>query len=169
MAIANISSDAAYQNQVDALRVNDPACLAPIFRARSGVAIAEANAAGIDVVGFETCRSDELARLYFAHGASMSPDALHTWHHYGLARDVISRSREWSVYPNQDGTGGDPDWYRAVERIFKSHGLDWGGDWTHFKDWPHWQFGGLRATPHDAITILQDQGLRAVWTTVGAA
>jgi hypothetical protein len=82
---------------------------------------------------------------------------------------VISLSRGWDVYPNEDGEGGDPNWYLSVAEIFKAHALDWGGDWTHFKDWPHWQFGGLRATPKDAVTILATRGIRAVWETVGAA
>jgi hypothetical protein len=168
MALAGELRASGYYAEVARLRNNDAACLAPAFRARSDAAIAEANAEGIDVVSIETCRSDELAKLYFAHGVSNSPDALHTWHHYGLGRDVISRSREWAVYPDQLGRGGDVDWYRGVERIFKSHGLDWGGDWKTLKDWPHWQFGGIKATPHDAITLLATQGIRAVWAACGA-
>lgn len=168
MAFANASSDAAYQAKVAALRVNTLDCLAPKFRERVEAALEECNNRGFDAIHFETCRSDELARLYFAHGASKSPDALHTWHHYGLAVDVISKSREWDVYPGQDGAGGDVTWYRPVVDIFKAHGMDWGGDWAHFRDWPHWQFGGIRDTPRDAITILQAEGVEAVWKAVDA-
>jgi peptidoglycan L-alanyl-D-glutamate endopeptidase CwlK len=168
MALANISSDAAYQAQVATLRENDLDCLAPKFRERLEAALEECNARGFDTIHFETCRSDELARLYFAHGASKSPDALHTWHHYGLAADIISKSREWDVYPGQDGTGGDVTWYKPVEDIFKAHGMDWGGDWKSFRDWPHWQFGGISASPHDAPTILAEHGLQAVWQAVNA-
>jgi peptidoglycan L-alanyl-D-glutamate endopeptidase CwlK len=169
MALVQLVSKDDYESQVIRLRQNSPDCLAPKFRQRLSLAIAEANDKGFDVVSFETCRCDELARLYFAHGASKSPNALYTWHHYGLACDVISKSRDWAVYPNEDGTGGDPDWYGPVSDIFKSHELDWGGDWRHFRDWPHWQFGGLRATPKDAVTILATKGIQAVWDAVGAA
>jgi peptidoglycan L-alanyl-D-glutamate endopeptidase CwlK len=169
MALVHLVTKDDYEREVIRLRQNTADCLAPGFRRRSDDAIADAQAKGFDVISFETCRNDELARLYFAHGVSKAPNALYTWHHYGLARDVISTDRGWDVYPDQDGKGGDPDWYRPVAEIFKSHGLDWGGDWDHFKDWPHWQFGGLRATPRDAVTILATKGIRAVWEAVGAA
>lgn len=168
MAIPNAWTEAVYQTRVAALRQNTLDCLAPIFRERVEAALEECNARGFDAIHFETCRSDELAKLYFTYGASKSPDALHTWHHYGLAVDVISKSREWDVYPNQDGTGGDLNWYRTVVEIFEAHGMDWGGHWISFRDFPHFQFGGIRATPRDAIDILQEQGLEAVWRAVGA-
>lgn len=169
MALVNLIAKDDYESKVLTLRQNGADCLAPAFRRQSDAAIAEANAKGFDVASFETCRSDELAKLYFAHGASKSPTGLYTWHFYGLARDVISTARGWDVYPDQHGVGGDPDWYQPIADIFKSHGLNWGGDWAHFKDWPHWQFGGLRATPKDAVTIMATHGIRAVWEAVGAA
>jgi peptidoglycan L-alanyl-D-glutamate endopeptidase CwlK len=168
MALVQLVPAESYDAEVVRLRQNNMQCLAPGFAERYQGALEECNGRGLDAVSFETCRCDELARLYFAHGASKSPNALYTWHHYGLAGDVVSKSREWDVYPDQLGKGGDPDWYRPVSEIFKAHGMDWGGDWTHFKDWPHWQFGGLRATPKDAVTILATKGILEVWRTVGA-
>lgn len=168
MALVNLVSPEDYERHVLRLRENDAACLAPAFRARSDAATAECNAQGYDVVSFETCRCDELARLYFAHGVSKAPDARYTWHHYGLGRDVISKARGWDVYPDQDGVGGDPAWYNGVFYIARKNGLDLGADWVHFKDYPHWQFGGLRPTPLNAVSILKTDGLQGVWKAVGA-
>lgn len=168
--MANVGrlSTATYDATVARLRQRGLDCLAPGFRRRLEAAVADATGAGLDVVVFETGRSDELARLYYSHGVSHAKDALHTWHHYGLAADVISKSREWDVYPGPDGSGGDPKWFGLLASIFKAHGLDWGGDWRTLKDYPHWQLGGLRASPRDAITILSTQGIQAVWAAVGA-
>lgn len=169
MALVNLVSPEDYEREVLKLRQNGMDCLAPGFRSRLEDAIGECNQKGYDVVSFETCRSDALARLYFAHGVSKSPDGRYTWHFYGLADDVISKARGWDVYPDAEtGQGGDPDWYRPVWEIARAHKLDLGADWVHFKDYPHWQFGGLRPTPKDAVTIYAEQGLTAVWRTVGA-
>lgn len=168
MALANLVTAEDYERDVLRLRSNAADCLAPAFRTRSDAAIVECNRQGYDVVSFETCRCDELARLYFAHGVSKSPNADFTWHHYGLARDVISKARGWDVYPDQDGQGGDPKWYNGVFYIARAHGIDLGADWVHFRDFPHWQMGGLRPTPRDAPAILKTQGMEAVWRSVGA-
>src|SRR4051812_11131876 len=118
---------ATYDATVARLRQRSLDCLAPKFRERLEAAIADATHAGLDPIIFETGRSDELARLYYEHGVSRAPDALHTWHHYGLAADVISKSREWKVYPDAAGSGGDKDWVALLVKIFKAHSLDWGG------------------------------------------
>src|SRR3954468_6005064 len=130
MALVTLVSPEDYEHEVLRLRQNDADGLAPGFRSRSDDAIAECNQKGFDVASFECCRSDTLARLYFAHGASMAPDARYTWHFYGLARDVISKARGWDVYPDaKTGKGGDPDWYRPVWEIARAHKLDLGADW----------------------------------------
>lgn len=149
MARALLASAPSLQLQADALRKNSSAGLAPWFAAASTAAIAECNAEGVDVVSFECCRGDALARIYFQEGVSKAPTAHLTWHWdaYGLARDVISKSRGWNVYPDAHGNGGDAAWVATVCRVFKAHGLAWGGDWHHFRDWPHWYPAALPATP----------------------
>jgi hypothetical protein len=168
--MANVGhvTGAEYEATVERLRQRSLDCLAPKFRERLEAAVADATHAGLDPIVFETCRTDELARLYFAHGVSQAPNALHTWHHYGLAADVISKARGWDVYPGPAGSGGDRAYVELLVKIFKAHSLDWGGDWHSFRDFPHWQFGGIRPSPLEAPTILATRGIRAVWETVGA-
>jgi hypothetical protein len=179
MALVNLAkaADAAYYAQVDRLRDNSPLKRAPLFAQRCDAAVAECNAAGLDVISFETDRIEELQALYFTHGVTRVPHANQGWHFYWLAEDFISKSKNWDVYPGADGSGGDPDWYGRVHEIFKSHQLDAGSDWSGWKDWPHWQFGGMLANPHNAITAYQnvldgggdEQAAReAVWKIVGA-
>ena len=46
----------------------------------------------------------------------------------------------------------------------KSVGLEWGGDWTGFKDWPHFQYtGGLSLAQ---CRSLFPQGLELLWQRV---
>jgi hypothetical protein len=165
MALANRVPN--YDTLVEQLRCKDEGCLAPKMRLRVDAATASARANGVPVVVFETCRSDQLAKLYFAHGASKSPDALHTWHHYGLAVDVIHPEYGWDLFPGGARYADNPWWWSDLYRVFHAVALDSGSDWEHFKDWPHWQFSGISASPHDAPTILATNGIRAVWQACG--
>ena len=166
MALANLVPN--YDTLVAQLRCKDEAGLAPKFRERVDAALTEAHAKTLPSVVFETLRSDQLAHLYFEHGASRSPDALHTWHHYGLAVDVIHPEYGWDLFPGGSKYESNPWWWKELYEVFRSHQLDSGSDWESFKDYPHWQFGGIRATPHDAITILATEGIQAVWKACGA-
>ncbi len=146
----------------------DVALLAPAFRAAVEGAIAECNRAGYDAMVYEASRSEELQAIYYRRGRDVFPphqtvtnakSALYSWHGFGLAVDVISRSKLWSPAPG---------WFRAVGAIFKRHGCDWGGDWAR-ADLPHMQWGRLRISPSDnARRILRQQGLTALWREVGA-
>lgn len=58
--------------------------------------------------------------------------AWQSFHQYGFAFDCV---------PLQ---GGKPDWsnaeaYRLLGEIGKQVGLEWGGNWKHFKEFPHFQ------------------------------
>jgi hypothetical protein len=165
--------------RIKELRQNDTACLAPKFRAAVDDGIAAIRAEGHDAVVFETCRTDELARIYFEQGTSKAPNARRTWHGYGLAVDIISGSKQWNIYPHhvrrtRDGKRiympGDPEFLECVTRVFKARGLKWGGDWTRFKDWPHWQWGRCKPSPSDvAVTLYRQGGVEPVWRAVGAS
>lgn len=68
-------------------------------------------------------------------------------HNYGLALDIVllkdtnsdgtfeSASWEQNIDFDKDGKA---DWMEVVN-ILKSHGWTWGGDWTSFKDAPHFE------------------------------
>lgn len=142
--------------------------LAPKMRERVEAALADANRHGLDAVVYESTRSDELQRLYYARGRTTVPPyrrvtnastAQDGWHFYGLAVDVISKRDRWEVRG---------DWWLKLAAIFKEHGLDWGGDWESPDD-PHFQFAGLRKSPSDkSKNAYQSGGKEAVWELVGA-
>lgn len=142
--------------------------LAPKFRDAVRAAIADANAAGLDAIVFESKRSRELATLYYARGRTVkppertvtnAPDETYSWHGYGLAVDVISLQHQWNK---------PPEWFAAVFAHFKRHGCRWGGEWKQ-KDWPHFQWGRCKSSPsNEARRLLATSGMESVWQAVGA-
>jgi peptidoglycan L-alanyl-D-glutamate endopeptidase CwlK len=149
---------------------NDRALLAPAFRRAVEAAIAECNDATnqLDAIVFETYRSTELQAIYFQRGRSVIPPTkpvtnaqsnLFSWHGYGLAVDVIHRTKHWDVADT---------WFEHVSVIFKKHGCKWGGDWT-MRDLPHFQWGLCKASPSDrARELMRTGGVLAVWEAAGA-
>lgn len=147
---------------------NDLNQLAPLFRAAVEAAIAECQRAGLDAVVYEAYRSQELQAEYYSRGRTKkpplqtvtnAPSNLHSWHGYGLAVDVISRSKAWSA--------GDR-WFADVAAIFKRHSCKWGGDWTK-PDLPHFQWHLCKASPSaEARRMVTSAGIPAVWEVVGA-
>jgi len=142
---------------------SDISKLAPKFQAQVDAAMANLAKRGIDAYIYEALRSDALEAIYFQLGTTKAPNAQYSWHGYGLAVDVISRAKEWDAW-------SDPIWRFAVVSAFKAQGCEWGGDWHTFPDDPHFQFGGMKASPSDeARALLAEGGLQAVWQAVGAA
>jgi peptidoglycan L-alanyl-D-glutamate endopeptidase CwlK len=152
-----------------ATRTNRIELLAPRFRAAVEAAIAECRANQLDAVVYETYRSAALQATYYARGRTVKPPAtpvtnamsnLYSWHGYGLAVDVIHRTRTWDA--------GDT-WFRAVADVFKRHGCKWGGDWKS-PDLPHFQWGLCKPSPSDvARELIRTRGVESVWVAVGAA
>lgn len=149
---------------------HDPTLLAPAFRGAVEAAIAECNSSAnqLNAMVFETYRSNELQAIYFQRGRSVKPPTqtvtnaqsnMFSWHGYGLAVDVIHRTKEWNV---------PDDWFARVAVIFKRHGCKWGGDWKS-RDLPHFQWGLCMASPSDrARELMRTGGVLAVWEAVGA-
>lgn len=124
---------------------------------------------GLDAYVYEGVRSAELQALYYHRGrpptaayprpVTNARSNLYSWHGYGLAVDIISRTQRWDA---------PESWFRQVADLAKQCGLDWGGDWKQ-RDLPHFQWGRCRASPSDlARTIYHQHGLEAVWRIVGA-
>lgn len=152
--------------------------LAPKFRAAVEAALQVCNEQHrLDAYVFETYRSNELQKIYYARGRTVkpphhtvtnAPDNLRSWHGYGLAVDVIHRTQLWSP-------PGGADWFRQVAEIFKekrdARGIQlikWGGDWTR-PDLPHFQWGRCKASPsQDAQDLIKAEGMQAVWEKVAA-
>jgi len=139
--------------------------LAPAFRDKlervlESVAYAEVS---------ETLRTDARQRFLFGFGrdyddgrgiVTYSETALDTWHHYGLAADVIHSRKGWEA-PRQ--------WWQELGAAVKAQGLVWGGDWR-FRDYPHIQWGApMRRSPSpSAAKLLESGGVEAVWEAVKA-
>lgn len=160
----------AIANYHGAKPTSDLQLLAPLFRAAVDAAIAECNDEqnSLDAIVYETYRSNELQGIYYARGRTVRPpkspvtnamNNLYSWHGYGLAVDVIHRTRHWDA---------DGNWFRSVAAIFKKQGCKWGGDWTS-PDPPHFQWGLCKPSPSPlARELMRTGGVLAVWEAVGA-
>lgn len=68
-------------------------------------------------------------------------------HNYGLAFDIVLlydknsdgvfETVSWDMIKDGDGDGVS-DW-KEMSKFFVSRGYEWGGNWTSFKDYPHFQ------------------------------
>lgn len=143
---------------------------APEFAILVRDVVADMNDAGFDAVVYETIRTDE--REEWLHGFGREYDdgrgivthatsALTSWHGYGLAADLISRSQEWNA---------PQSFWTLLGIVAIKRGLVWGGSWR-MADLPHIQFGApMRAAPSDrARELFAAGGMQAVWNEVGAA
>ncbi|MEO5735136.1 MAG: M15 family metallopeptidase [Rubrivivax sp.] len=146
--------------------------LAPAFAKAVQDAIAECNAPSnaLDAMVYEGYRSEALQAMYYRRGRTVkppfktvtnAPGNLYSWHGFGLAVDVVHRTKYW-LPPEGDG------WFRKVGSIFKRHASNWGGDWA-MADLPHFQWVRCPPGPSDvARQLIDSQGMQAVWQHVGA-
>lgn len=158
--------------------------LAPQFKIKIELLICRLEDMGHDPIVFEGWRSDE--RVTFLHGFGRLYDdgrgvvtnartGAKTWHRYGLAVDIISKSLGWDAY--------DKFW-EDLRREATKLGLVSGNDWDRdgipvgpdpdesVVDRPHvqWWIPGMFKTPSDhAWELLQTKGVEAVWKELRAA
>jgi len=66
-------------------------------------------------------------------------------HNYGFAVDIVmiidGKVASWDTAKDWDGDKIS-DWKEVVQ-VFKNNGWNWGGDWTSFKDLPHFDKKGF--------------------------
>jgi hypothetical protein len=110
-----ISVDPRFES---AARVSDITLLEPITRQLVQGIIAAAQQMGIEIMAFETYRSQARQQQLFNQGATK----LRTVgvHHYGLACDIVRVA------------AGEPSWkgdFSFLGQLAHSSGLIWGGDW----------------------------------------
>ena len=116
----------------------------------------------IEVVITDDLRTEEEQEALYARGREMEGNIVtharsgESYHNYGLAVDYAIRNHGgeiiWDIH--YDGNdNGEADWFEIAE-IAKDLGFEWGGDFSHFKDYPH-----LQMTFGLSITELQ-QGYR---------
>lgn len=150
-------------------RSADLAKCAPKFVEKVKDLLTRMEAQGYDPIVYEATRSD--ARQMWLYGFSRdyddgrgcvthAPTAFKAWHIYGLAVDIISRSKAWDA---SDG------FWTALRTEAEALGLESGGKWK-MADKPHVQWAPMRTTPSDHAQVLYDEGgPMAVWKEVGAA
>lgn len=83
-----------------------------------------------------------------------------SYHNFGLAIDIVILD----AIGKADWDTSHPGWRLAAD-VGKSLGLEWGGDWTSFKDLPHFQYiRGL--TLAECRRLYTSSGLSAIWQRV---
>lgn len=98
--------------------VNDVALLDPVTRASVAAIIADAQAHGVELMVFETYRSQTRQQQLFNQGATKL--RIVGVHHYGLACDLVK------------SVDGNPSWkgdFSLLGVLAHAHNLIWGGDW----------------------------------------
>lgn len=121
--------------------------------------INECKAHGIDLLVTSTYRDLEAQAALYAQGRSApgrivtNARAGQSFHNFRVAFDVVplrGGKAVWGTTGNgidNDPTDDDKDdlelWQR-IGAIGESHGLEWAGRWTRFREYPHFQYtGGL--------------------------
>lgn len=179
-----LNANKSIWTRIAELRQNDIDLLAPKFAEAVTKSLADLKGRHVkigaleiplDVVVFETARSNELQQIYFMQGTSNARTAEHSWHFYGLAIDVISRRFEWfgnaeakKVWPDEVSRFAAAEkWFMTVGGFFEVHGCKLGAKWKR-QDLPHIQWGNMPDSPNKAPEIYRTKGLEAVWRTVKA-
>lgn len=97
--------------------------------------------AGIDARIISATRTYPEQNALFRQGRFGNPGPVVTnakagqsWHNFGLAWDV-------GIFENGKYVPDDVRPYKAAAQHGKVDGVEWGGDWKTFKDFPHYQFG----------------------------
>lgn len=135
--------------------------LAPRFRAVVQCTLDRSKKGGWDPLLYESLRSDKRQQALYAYGRTRAGDKVTnaqfvylTVHGYGLAVDIIHRTRHWN----------HPKFFYWLAQHAEACGAVAGGFWIRFPDWPHIQYGGWAgAPPQWARTTLKTQGKEAVW------
>jgi hypothetical protein len=168
MALVHLVSKDDYEREGSTASPERPGCLAPLFRDRSARRFWKRTAKG--------STSSASKRAALTNSRSSTSRTAPARRRAPSTPGITTGSRLTSSACRAAGTSTRPERRRRrPELVSPGRGnlqvarSRLGRRLDHFKDWPHWQFGGLSATPKDAVTILATRGIRAVWETVGAA
>lgn len=95
---------------------------------------------GIELLITSTLRDGEAQDALYAQGRTAPGNIVtaaragESFHNYGLAYDVVPVRNGKPVWD-----GSDPLW-AEVGRIGRECGLEWAGDWQHFRELAHFQY-----------------------------
>jgi peptidoglycan L-alanyl-D-glutamate endopeptidase CwlK len=95
---------------------------------------------GCDYIGICGHRSwEEQDRLFTQRPKVTNAAGGSSNHNFGIAMDFgVFRGR---VYLDAAKPELAEQVHQAVAKIASRHGLDWGGDWVRFRDFPHFEIG----------------------------
>jgi peptidoglycan LD-endopeptidase CwlK len=112
----------------------------PVVATKARQLISQAYKEGINVIITQGFRSIEEQNKLYAQGRTKPGKIVtnakggYSYHNFGLAFDFAILNDDGTVNWNVD------DKWKRVGQIGKSLDLEWGGDWTNFKDYPHFQY-----------------------------
>ncbi len=112
----------------------------PVVATKARQLIEQAYREGINVIITQGLRTIEEQNELYAQGRTKPGKIVtnakggYSYHNFGLAFDFALLNPDGSVSWNVD------DKWKRVGTIGKSLGLEWGGDWKDFKDYPHFQY-----------------------------
>ncbi|WP_339241479.1 M15 family metallopeptidase [Paenibacillus sp. FSL F4-0243] len=122
--------------------------LHPVIMAAATVLIERCYARGVPILITQGLRTIAEQDALYAQGRTKPGSIVtnakggYSYHNYGLAVDFAlllpnGSSVSWDM--NRDYNGNNiKDWIEVVEEA-KRLGFEWGGDWTTFKEYPHFQ------------------------------
>jgi peptidoglycan L-alanyl-D-glutamate endopeptidase CwlK len=117
--------------------------LHPAVRAKCEAHMAACKDAGIDLLVTCTYRDKEAQNILYAQGRT-SPGAKVTnakggqsFHNYRLAYDVVPMLHGKPVWKT---TGEEGKLWQQVGGLGVAQGLEWAGNWTRFREYPHFQY-----------------------------
>ncbi|SFE43156.1 peptidoglycan L-alanyl-D-glutamate endopeptidase CwlK [Paenibacillus algorifonticola] len=122
--------------------------LLPVVAAASERLIERCYARGVSIVITQGYRSAAEQDALYAQGRTKpgsivtNARAGYSYHNFGVAIDFALLSSDgkqvhWDTKRDGDGDG-TADWSEVVQEA-KALGFAWGGDWTSFKDYPHFE------------------------------
>jgi peptidoglycan L-alanyl-D-glutamate endopeptidase CwlK len=142
--------------QVKAKSVKNLLGLNPVVLAAATTLIERCYARGVNILITQGLRTIAEQDALYAQGRT-KPGAIvtnarggYSYHNFGLAVDFAlllpsGSSVSWDMC--RDGNNNQIADWQEVAKEAKALGFEWGGDWTSFKDYPHFQMTfGLKLT-----------------------
>ncbi len=129
------------------INARDLSELLPVVQVQAKQLLALCAAQGIDLLVTSTYRDAASQNALYAQGRSApgrivtNARAGQSYHNYRVAFDVVPLRNGKPVWGT---SGADLALWQQVGKIGKACGLEWAGEWTRFKEFPHFQYtGGL--------------------------
>ena len=129
---------------------------------------------GLSVGIFEGWRTLDRQREVMSTGNSFVSNVMSSYHPWGLAVDFVFLDKAgnwtWEPFPKDECawyeifcTDPNREAWNKLGEIIKSHGLEWGGDWTKF-DGPHAQLTDLGRTSELKVTYSGYRSFKNNWS-----